>query len=58
MRTFQEIHQEIDRLSAERAELYKQLAEYDAAIVADVAVDAELDRLWDEHRAARAGALR
>lgn len=56
MRTFQEIHQEIDRLSAERAELYKRLsAEYDAAVVADIhTLDAELDRLWDEHRALRA----
>ncbi|HEY8029480.1 MAG TPA: hypothetical protein VIE38_08230 [Gaiellaceae bacterium] len=56
MRTFQEIHKEIDRISEERAELYKQLsAEYDAAVVADIhRLDAELDRLWDEHRALRA----
>jgi ABC-type phosphate transport system auxiliary subunit len=56
MRTFQEIHQEIERLSDERAELYKQLsAEYDAVIVADIhRLDAELDHLWDEHRALRA----
>ena len=56
MRTFQEIHQEIERLSDERAELYKRLAaEYDAAVVADIhRLDGELDRLWDEHRALRA----
>jgi len=56
MRTFQEIHQEIERISEERAELYKRLsAEYDGAVVADIhSLDAELDRLWDEHRALRA----
>ena len=56
MRTFDEIHQEIDRLSEERVGLYQQLsAEYDAALVADIhRLDAELDRLWDEHRALRA----
>jgi ABC-type phosphate transport system auxiliary subunit len=56
MRTFSEIHQEIERLSEERGQLYKQLsAEYDAGIVADIhRLDAELDRLWDEHRALRA----
>lgn len=56
MRTFNEIHQEIERLSEERAELWHQLsAEYDAALVADIhRLDAELDRLWDEQRALRA----
>ena len=56
MRTSQEIHQDIDRLSDERAELYKRLsAEQDAAVVADIhRLDAELDRLWDENRALRA----
>jgi ABC-type phosphate transport system auxiliary subunit len=56
MRTFQQIHQEIEHLSEERAGLYQQLsAEYDAAVVADIhRLDAELDRLWDEHRALRA----
>ena len=56
MRTFQEIHQEIERLSEDRSELYKRLSqEYDAAVVADIhALDAELDLLWDEHRALRA----
>jgi len=56
MRTFSEIHQEIERLSEERGQLWQQLsAEYDAGIVADIhRLDAELDRLWDEHRALRA----
>jgi len=56
MRTFSEIHQEIERLSEERRQLWHQLsAEYDAGIVADIhRLDAELDRLWDEHRALRA----
>ena len=56
MRTFKEIHQEIERLSEERGELWHQLsAEYDAALVADIRkLDAELDRLWDENRALRA----
>ena len=51
MRTSQEIHQDIDRLSDERADLYKRLsAEYDAGVVADIhRLDAELDRLWDEN---------
>ena len=56
MRTFDEIHQEIDRLSEERTELYHRLsAEYDSGIVADIRrIDAALDHLWDEHRALRA----
>ena len=56
MTTFEEIHQEIERLSEERTELYHRLsAEYDAGIVADIRrLDAELDRLWDEHRTLRA----
>ena len=56
MTTFEEIHQEIERLSEQRSELYQKLsAEFDAGIVADIRrLDAELDRLWDEHRALRA----
>ena len=56
MRTFEEIHQEIERLSEERAALWQQLsAEYDSAIVAEIhRLDAELDGLWDEHRSLRA----
>lgn len=56
MRTISEIHQEIDRKSAERAELWhRQSDEYDAQLVAEIRlIDGELDRLWDEHRALRA----
>ena len=56
MRTIREIHQDIDRISAERAELWHQLsAEYDAEIVAGIRrIDAELEGLWDEQRAVRA----
>jgi ABC-type phosphate transport system auxiliary subunit len=56
MRTFKEIHQEIERLSEERGELWHQLsAEYDSALVADIRkLDAELNQLWDENRALRA----
>jgi ABC-type phosphate transport system auxiliary subunit len=56
MTTFDEIHQEIETLSEQRTELYKQLsAEFDPGIVADIRrIDKELDRLWDEHRSLRA----
>jgi hypothetical protein len=56
MKTLSEIHDEIDRKSAERTELWHQLSEaYDAGIVAQIRrIDAELDLLWDEHRALRA----
>jgi len=56
MRTISEIHQEIERKSEERAGLWHRLsAEYDSQIVAEIRrIDAELDRLWDEHRALRA----
>lgn len=56
MRTLSQIHEEIERKSEERAELWQRLsAEYDSSVVAEIrAIDAELDRLWDEHRALRA----
>ena len=56
MRSLSEIHQEIEIKSEERAGLWHRLsAEYDAQIVAEIRrIDAELDRLWDEHRALRA----
>ena len=56
MRTFAEIHQEIEKLSEERAGLYKQLStEYEAAVAADIRrLDRELDLRWDELRALRA----
>ena len=51
-----EIHAEIERLSEERAELWHRLsAEYDPEIKEEIRrLDAELDRLWDDHRALRA----
>ena len=56
MRTLNEIHQEIERLSEQRTELWHRLsAEYDPEIRAKIrALDAQLDRLWDEHRSLRA----
>ena len=56
MRTLSEIHDEIGRLSEERTALWHRLSdEYDAQVRADIrAIDAELDRLWDEHRSVRA----
>ena len=56
MNTLSEIHAEIERLSEERAELWKRLsAEYNPEVKDEIkALDAELDRLWDEHRAIRA----
>ena len=51
-----EIHAEIERLSEERAELWHRLsAEYDPQIKEEIRrLDAELDSLWDDHRALRA----
>jgi hypothetical protein len=56
MRTVKEIHEEIERLSSERTELWHRLSEqYDPEVRSEIrALDAELDRLWDEHRAVRA----
>ena len=56
MRTSEEIHEEIERLSEERTELWQRLSvEYDAEVRAEIhALDAKLDRLWDENRAVRA----
>jgi hypothetical protein len=54
--TLSGIHAEIERLSEERAELWHRLsAEYDPQIKEEIRrLDAELDSLWDEHRALRA----
>lgn len=56
MRTLQEIHEDIERLSEERTELWHRLSEqHDPAVRSEIrALDAELDRLWDEHRSVRA----
>ena len=56
MRTLNEIHTEIESLSEQRTELWKRLSyEYDPEVKAEIrALDAELDRLWDEHRSLRA----
>jgi len=56
MRTLEEIHEEIERLSEDRTELWHRLsAQHDPEVRAEIhAIDAKLDRLWDEHRAVRA----
>jgi hypothetical protein len=56
MTTLSEIHAEIERLSEERSDLWHRLsAEYDPQVKDEIRRrDAELDRLWDEHRALRA----
>jgi hypothetical protein len=56
MRTLDEIHEEIERLSEERTELWHRLSDrHDPEVRAEIhAIDATLDRLWDEHRALRA----
>jgi hypothetical protein len=59
MRTSEEIHEEIERLSEERTELWQRLSvEHDSAVREEIrALDAKLDRLWDENRAVRATIL-
>jgi hypothetical protein len=56
MNTLAEIHTEIERLSEERAELWHRLsAQFDLATRDEIRrIDAELDRLWDDHRSLRA----
>jgi hypothetical protein len=56
MRTIREIHEEIERLSEVRAELWHTLSnEHNPATREEIrAIDAKLDGLWDEHRALRA----
>jgi hypothetical protein len=56
MRTIREIHEEIERLSDERVELWHQLStEYDPQIREQIRrIDTTLDGLWDEQRALRA----
>ena len=56
MRTPSEIHADIERASARRAELWHLLSEgRDAALAAELKeIGERLDALWDEHRASRA----
>ncbi len=51
-----EIHEEIERASEERTDIRTRLsAEHDPSLVAALhALDAKLDRLWDEQRSLRA----
>jgi hypothetical protein len=56
MTTLEEIHGEIEVLSEERTELWHRLSDHhDPEVRAEIhAIDAKLDRLWDEHRTLRA----
>ncbi len=56
MRIIEEIHEEIERLSEERTELWHKLSDqHDPGVRAEIrAIDARLDGLWDENRALRA----
>ena len=56
MRTIEEIHTEIEKLSQERTALWHRLSDqHDPEVRAEIhAIDTKLDRLWDEHRAVRA----
>ncbi len=56
MRTFEDIHEEIERLSEERTELWHKLsAEHDSDVRAEIrTLDARLDSLFEEQRALRA----
>jgi hypothetical protein len=56
MRTLKEIHEEIERLSEERTEFWHKLSDqHDPEVRAEIhAIDARLERLWDEHRTVRA----
>jgi len=56
MRTIPEIHAEIERLSDERAELWKTLsAGHRQTVVTEIKqIDERLVALWDEDRAERA----
>jgi hypothetical protein len=58
MRTTSEIRAEIERASEERAGLLHRLSEgHDVVLAAELReLDARIDKLWDEHRQARAKA--
>jgi hypothetical protein len=51
-----EIHEEIERASEQRAEIWHRLSEgHDPALAAELKrLNAALDRLWDEQRSLRA----
>jgi len=59
MRTSEEIHEEIERMSEERTELWARLSvEHNPAVREKIrAIDAKLGLLWDENRAVRATIL-
>lgn len=56
VRTLDQIHTDIERLSERRTELWHWLSQgHDADVTAEVkALDEQLTALWDEHRAAKA----
>ena len=56
MTTIASIHEEIDRLSERRAELWHRLSDgRDPQLVEEIkALDEQLESLWNEHRAIRA----
>lgn len=56
METLQEIKQQIDHLSARRAEVFQKLSEgHNAELAAEhKKLDAKIAELWDEQRAIRA----
>ena len=56
MRTIHEIHDEIERLSEVRGELWQSLSQgRQQALVDEIKhIDEQLVALWDEHRAERA----
>ncbi len=56
MRTLAEIHEDIDRASGRRTELWQELSEgSDPNVVDEIRrLEQKLEQLWDEHRATRA----
>ncbi|MGH3025350.1 MAG: hypothetical protein ACRDLR_02780 [Gaiellaceae bacterium] len=56
MRNLQQIHEEIERLSEERTELWHRLSlRHDPDVRAEIhGIDERLNDLWDEHRTLRA----
>jgi hypothetical protein len=54
--TMNEIHEEIERVSERRTELWNELSHgHDPEVVQEIkAIDARLDRLWDDVRTLKA----